>query len=74
MNNEDVNIFVIEKDRKRDPDGIMSGVFKVTLDGLVAAGIISNDTQRWVKKLSFDLGPPNRKDPRVFVHIKEAQK
>jgi hypothetical protein len=36
-----------EKDRRRDPDNIIFAK-KFILDGLVAAGVIPNDTQKWV--------------------------
>lgn len=39
-----------EHNRRRDPDNIASGI-KFVLDGLVAAGVISNDSQKYI----FDM-------------------
>lgn len=57
-----------EKNNKRDIDNIASGV-KFILDGLVEAGVLVNDSQKYVKGLvhSFAL---DRFEPRIEIKIK----
>jgi len=42
-----VDLFWIERDARRDPDNIQAGV-KLVLDGLVTAGVLKGDSQRFV--------------------------
>ena len=62
-----VNILVHDINKRRDPDNILAGCCKFTLDGIVKAGIIEDDSQRIIKKIDFELGAPDAKNPRVIV-------
>jgi len=59
-----------EPDRRRDPDNIMAGQ-KFILDGLVQAGTITNDSQRYIQSITHRFGV-DRENPRVEVEITEA--
>ncbi len=43
----------MEKDKRRDPDNIASGAFKLILDALQEIGILPNDNWAWVSGFSF---------------------
>lgn len=61
-----------EPDERRDPDNIMAGQ-KFILDGLVAAGTIPNDSQKYVRGIMhrFEV---DRQNPRVEVEIVDVEK
>jgi Holliday junction resolvase RusA-like endonuclease len=59
-----------EPDQRRDPDNIMAGQ-KFILDGLVAAGVIQNDSQRYVRGITHRFRV-DRINPRVEVEIVDA--
>lgn len=65
-----LDITWIEKNRRRDPDNIASAV-KFIWDGLVEAGVISNDGWKqnggWTNRFEVD-----KDNPRVEVMIKEV--
>lgn len=63
----EIEITWYEPNLRRDIDGISAGS-KFILDGLVQAGIIKDDSQKYVKKLSnvFKL---DRKNPRIEVEV-----
>lgn len=61
-----VKIRFIEPNKKRDIDNIYSGA-KFVLDGLRKAGILKNDSQKWVVDLKCEIGFD--KDARVEVEI-----
>lgn len=43
----------LEPNAKRDPDNIIFAK-KFILDGLVTAGVLPNDTQKWVRGFNFE--------------------
>lgn len=57
----DVWITWYEVDRRRDPDNIHGGI-KFVMDGLVRAGVIHDDSQRWVRdihhRIKYDAADP----------------
>ena len=56
------------RDRRRDPDGIRTVASKFILDGLVVAGVLPDDSQRWV--LGFtDFFEVDKERPRVVVRL-----
>ena len=56
------------RDRRRDPDGIRTVASKFILDGLVVAGVLPDDSQRWV--LGFtDHFEVDKQRPRVVVRL-----
>jgi hypothetical protein len=61
----------IEPNRKRDPDGILSGASKVILDALVQSGRIPNDTRRWIKGIEAVFEESDDKNPYIKVEIIE---
>ena len=61
----------VEPNRRRDPDDIRFGL-KFVLDGLVKAGVIPNDTQRWVLGIE-DRYFTDHDRPRVQVTIYDAE-
>ena len=61
-----------EPDHRRDPDNIMAGQ-KFILDGLVAAGTIPNDSQKYVRGIVHRF-KVDRKNPRVEVEIVDMEK
>ena len=61
-----------EPDQRRDPDNIMAGQ-KFILDGLVAAGTIPNDSQKYVRGIVHRF-KVDRKTPRVEVEIVDMEK
>lgn len=67
-----VNITITwyEKDRRRDPDNVMAGQ-KFILDGLVVAGIIKNDSQKYINDILHKFRV-DRKNPRIEVEIEEV--
>lgn len=64
----DINITWYEKNGRRDIDNITAGT-KFICDGLVIAGIIKDDSQKYVKSINneFEI---DRKNPRIEVEIK----
>jgi Holliday junction resolvase RusA-like endonuclease len=62
----------IEKDRRRDRDNIQSAA-KFVLDGLVLAGVIRGDSQRWVTDLTHEIAEPDPKNPRIEVTIEQEE-
>ena len=61
-----------EPDRRRDPDNIMAGQ-KFILDGLVQAGTITNDSQRYIRGILHRF-KVDRQNPRVEVEIVDIEK
>jgi Holliday junction resolvase RusA-like endonuclease len=59
------------KDKRRDPDNVMAGQ-KFIFDGLVKAGVIPNDTWRYIKGIAhrFEI---DRKNPRIEVRVVEVE-
>lgn len=70
FNKVDVSIHWICRDRRKDKDNIMAGT-KFVLDGLVAAGVIPNDSWKYVGNIrhSFDV---DKHDPRIEVTLGEC--
>ena len=60
----------IEPDARRDPDNI-SAAQKYICDGLVMAGVIKDDGQRYMAGISHAWGVDKR-NPRVVVEIEEV--
>ena len=59
----------VEKDRRRDQDNVTSGQ-KFLLDGLVEAGVIRDDSQRYVPQPSVNRIATDKDNPGVWVHIR----
>ena len=60
-----------EPDRRRDPDNIMAGQ-KFILDGLVQAGVIPGDSQKYIQGI-YHRFRVDRKNPRVEVVIEDYE-
>jgi Holliday junction resolvase RusA-like endonuclease len=70
-NRVDITITWYEPNAKRDPDNITGGQ-KFILDGLVTAGVIQGDTQKYINSIKHLWGV-DRENPRVEVQIEEAE-
>ena len=57
-----------EPDHRRDPDNIMAGQ-KFILDGLVQAGVLPGDSQKYIQGICHRFRV-DRKNPRVEVEIR----
>ena len=58
----------IEGDRRRDLDNV-SAAIKFVLDGMVEAGILVDDSQKWVKSISHTIQTSKDKSYGVVVAI-----
>ena len=61
-----------EPNRRRDIDNIMAGQ-KFILDGLVQAGTIPNDSQRYIAGILHKFSV-NAENPRIEVEVVDAEK
>ncbi len=57
-----------EPNAKRDPDNITFAK-KFILDGLKLAGVITDDSQKWIRGIDFERWYTCSKEDRVGVHI-----
>ncbi len=60
-----------EPTRRRDPDNLRAGS-KFLLDSLVEAGILPNDSRKWIVALSDTFHEADKANPRIEVTIEEA--
>ncbi len=65
----ELRISWVECDKRRDIDNVAAGGTKVLLDGLVAAGILPDDSRRWVRAITHLFPDPDKAHPRVIVEI-----
>lgn len=70
MGRVSVKITWCEPDKRRDPDNIAAAA-KYVMDGLVMAGVIRDDSQRYVSGISH-VWNVDKESPRVVVEIEEA--
>ena len=64
-----VSIRWVEKDRRRDPDNVTFAA-KFIMDAIVGAGIIPDDSQKWVRSITNEIAV-DKDNPRVEVHISD---
>lgn len=72
-----LDILYIEKNARRDIDGVFSAGMKFILDALGpeshgGTGRIPNDTREWVKEIRNSAPLVDPKNPRIEVWIREA--
>jgi len=67
-----LELFWMEPNRKRDPDNIHAGV-KLILDGLVAAGVLADDTQKTIGRIEHHPIEIDAKEPGVTVEMEDLQ-
>lgn len=67
-----INFLWIEKNKKRDLDNIFSAK-KFILDALQKAGVLINDSQKYVVALSDELIVDKSKGDKVIVEIMEVE-
>lgn len=60
-----------EKDERRDPDNVVFAK-KFILDGIVAAGVIPNDTRKYVKGWRESV-ETDKLNPRIEILITESE-
>ena len=65
-----VTVDCYEKDARRDPDNVHSMARKFVLDGLVAAGVIKDDSRKYVEQCP-DRVLTDRARPRVVVEVSD---
>ena len=65
-----INMHFFEPDRRRDLDNIASFASKVILDALVQQGVLVDDSQQYVKGISYACSV-DKGNPRVVVMIEE---
>jgi Holliday junction resolvase RusA-like endonuclease len=71
FNKIDVAITWVEPNMRRDPDNITAAQ-KFILDGLVRAGIIKDDSQKYVNSIIHRF-KVDKRNPRVEVVLEEAE-
>jgi Holliday junction resolvase RusA-like endonuclease len=59
-----------EADRRRDL-GNIDYIDKPFCDALQVAGYLKNDGQNEIKKLTFELGETDKKNPRIEIFVEE---
>lgn len=70
-NKVNITITWYEPNMRRDIDNISAGQ-KFILDALVKAGVIENDSQKYVKRITHDF-EVDKENPRVEVEITEVE-
>ncbi len=68
----DITITWHEPNRRRDPDNVVGGT-KFVMDGLVAGGVIKDDSQRYVNSITHQF-EVDKENPRIEIEIEEVQK
>ena len=68
----EIEITWFEPNKRRDVDGISAGGCKFILDGLVQAGVIINDNQKYVKRINNNY-EVDKENPRIEVEIREVK-
>ena len=71
FNKIDVTITWVEPNMRRDPDNIMAAQ-KFILDGFVRAGIIKDDSQKYINSITHRF-EADKRNPRVKVTLEEAE-
>ena len=66
-----LNCSFFEPNKKRDADNVFAGV-KYILDGLVQAGVLPNDSRKYVEEIAFAV-KVDKQNPRVEVEIGEEE-
>lgn len=66
-----VSVKWYERDRRRDVDNVEFGM-KFVLDGLVKAGVIPDDSRRYVDQVSHWVGV-DKGNPRVVVTVETVK-
>lgn len=69
LNKARIEVTFYEKDMRRDSDNVYGGL-KYILDGLVKAGVIKDDSRRYID-LYINPVELDRQNPRIEVEIKE---
>ena len=68
----ELRITWFEPNAKRDLDNIGFAI-KFVLDGMVKAGVLENDNQKWVKRIVHEA-EIDQKKPRVEIEINQWEK
>jgi crossover junction endodeoxyribonuclease RusA len=67
-----VGLLYVPRDRRRrDPDNLVVPLFKALVDGIVDAGIVPDDTPRYVTREFPVIAEPDG-DPRLVLTIEEV--
>ncbi len=68
----EINITWYEKNYKRDIDNVAAGGTKLILDGLVLAGVLKDDSQKFVKSINHYF-KVDKNNPRIEVKVKKIE-
>lgn len=68
-----VRLTFVEKDARRDIDGVMAAGCKPILDGLRDANVLPDDTRKWVEAIECHFPAPDKANPRIEVEIEEEE-
>lgn len=66
-----ISFLWVEKDRRRDPDNVAAGGRKLILDGLVKAGVLSDDGSHEIRSW-VDTFAVHKENPGVRVELVSA--
>lgn len=68
----EVELHYVPRDaRRRDADNLVL-ILKAACDGLVDAGVVPDDTPELMRKHMPIIDPPNRRDPHLYLVVKES--
>lgn len=68
----DIHVKWYEKNRRRDHDNVLAGGLKMILDGAVKAGVLPDDSQKWVADIHSEIDV-DRNRPRVEIEFNERE-
>ena len=68
-----IRVYCYEKDKRRDPDNIVSGAYKCVYDALKNMGIIKGDGWKYIVPEPHPEPSIDTKNPRVEVVISETE-
>lgn len=62
----------IERDCRRDRDNVSSGGTKILLDAMKQAGLLVNDSRKWIHDIKHDTSRIDKLNPCIEVEIEEV--
>lgn len=68
-----ITLCAYEGSYRRDWGNVLAVIDKFCLDALVKAGVLPNDTQRWVRKYGEPILGHDKEHPRIEIIIEELQ-
>ena len=68
-----ITLSAFEDTRKRDWGNVLAVIDKFCLDALVSAGVLQNDSQRWVADYGKPILGHDKQNPRIEIIIDELE-